>query len=48
MKLGNSAFFKWLAANLWSKVQISKFQIQYGYQNLEKLKKFKNVYETRY
>ena len=48
MKLGNSEFFRWLATNLWSKVQNSKFQIQYGYQNFEKLNKLKNVYETRY
>ena len=48
MKLGNSEFFRWLAANLWSKVQNSIFQIQHGCQNFEQLKKLKNVYETRY
>ena len=47
MKLGNSKFFRWLAANLWSKVQNSKFYIQYGRSNFEKLQKLKNVYETR-
>ena len=36
-----------LAANSWSKLQNSKFQIQYGCQNFEKLNKLKNVYETR-
>ena len=46
MKLGNSEFFRCLAASLWSKVQNSKFQIQYGGQNFEKLNKLKNVYET--
>ena len=35
MKLGNREFFKWLVANLWSKVQNSKFRIQNGYQNFE-------------
>ena len=48
MKLGNSEFFRWLAANLWSKVQTSKFQLQYGCQTFEKLNKLKNVYKTRY
>ena len=35
--------FRWLAANLWSKVQNSKFRIQYSYKNFEKLNKLKNV-----
>ena len=48
MKLGNSEFFRWLAANLWSKVQNSKFRLQYGCQNFEKLSQLKYVYETRY
>ena len=48
MKFGNSEFFRWLAANLWSKVENSKFQIQYGWKNFEKLNKLKNFYETRY
>ena len=48
MKLGNSEFFRRLAANLWSKVQNSKFQFQYGCRNFEKQNKLKNVYETRY
>ena len=48
MRLGNCEFFRWLAANLWSTVQNSKFQIQYGCQNFEKLNKLKNIYETRY
>ena len=45
MKIGNSEFFRLLAANLWSKVENSKFQFQYGCQNFEHLSKLKNVYE---
>ena len=48
MKLGDSEFFRWLAENLWSKVQNSKFQIQHGSENFEKLNKLKNVYEIHY
>ena len=48
MKFGKNEFFRWLAANLWSKVQNPKFQIQYGCQNFEKLNKWKNVCGTCY
>ena len=44
IKLGNTEFFRWLDANLWSKVQNAKFQIQNDCQTFEKLK---NVNETR-
>ena len=48
MELGSSEFFRWLAANLWKKVQNSKLQTQYGCLNSEEMNKLKNVYETNY